>query len=83
MDPEQNMAAQFNIRVMPEVVVYDQKNSKMIYKGRIDNLFAGLGKRRNRASEHDLKVVLEMIVAGKAVDYHETQAFGCFLTRFN
>ncbi len=81
MDADQKYADQFNIAVMPEVIVWDNHKRRVLYKGRINNLFAHIGKRRNRATEHDLRDVLDAIVRGQQVVIRETQAVGCLLTR--
>lgn len=71
----------FDITVMPEVVVYAEKTDKIIYQGRIDNLFAAIGKRRSKATEHDLRDCLLKIQKAETILPRKTEAFGCYLTR--
>ena len=81
MDELQVAASKFDITVMPEVVLYDESKMKVLYQGRIDNLFAKIGKRRSRATTHELNDCLESIRNGKLINPFRTNAIGCFLTR--
>ncbi|MBK6545101.1 MAG: hypothetical protein WAS55_04940 [Saprospiraceae bacterium] len=81
LDAQQLMAKKFDITVMPEVVVYAEKTDKIIYQGRIDNLFAAIGKRRSKATEHDLRDCLLKIQKAETILPRKTEAFGCYLTR--
>ena len=51
----------------------------VLYRGRIDNVWAALGKRRSAATEHDLRKALEAAVNGKRVAEPRTQAIGCYI----
>ncbi len=81
LDEMQSEALKYGIRVLPEVVVYDHLHDKIIYRGRIDNLFAGLGKRRTRATERELNECLLAIQSGKKPEIRFTNAIGCFLEK--
>jgi hypothetical protein len=81
VDDHQAMAKKFDIRVMPEVVVYKENEDKVLYQGRIDNLFAGLGKRRAKATTHELKDCLLKIQKSQPIQAKKTEAIGCYLTR--
>lgn len=69
----------YGATVAPEVVVYDEKNQKLIYRGRINNSFAEVGKRRHIISSYDLRIVLEDVLNQKKVNVVETQAIGCYI----
>jgi hypothetical protein len=64
--------------VTPEAVVLDRK-SVVRYRGRIDDLYAALGKKRARVTRHDLRDALDSIAAGKRVKQKETKAIGCLI----
>lgn len=70
----------FDIKVTPEVVVYNETQAKMIYKGRIDNMYARVGKRRRVVNTSELEDVLAEIQKGAFIEYSETVAVGCFIT---
>jgi hypothetical protein len=62
----------------PEVVVYSPAG-EVLYTGRIDDKYAGLGKRRTHVSAHDLRDALDAILAGRRVHQPRTEAVGCFI----
>jgi hypothetical protein len=70
----------FGVTVTPEVVVYNETQEKMLYKGRIDNMYARLGKRRRVVNTSELEDVLIAIQNGSPLPYSETEAVGCFIT---
>jgi hypothetical protein len=81
IDDKQLIATQFGITVMPEVVVYQENTNRLLYQGRIDNLFARVGKRRSKATVHDLRDCLTKIQKNERILPNKTQAIGCFLNR--
>lgn len=64
--------------VTPEAVVL-RSDSSIAYRGRIDNFYAGFGKARVAATEHDLRDALDAVLAGKPVAKAETKPVGCFI----
>ncbi len=69
----------FDVSVTPEVVVYNENTKKVIYKGRIDNAYYSVGRRRRVVTKNELSDVLEKIVKNQHIDYLETEAIGCFI----
>ncbi len=65
--------------ITPEVVVVNPANSA-VYRGRIDNAFARIGKRRRIITEQDLAAVLNILGEEKSPSFRQTQAIGCFIT---
>ena len=65
--------------ITPEAAVFIQ--GKLIYLGRIDDLYADLGKARRVPQHHDLEEVLSAAVAGKSIPPHETKAIGCAIEK--
>jgi len=65
--------------ITPEVVVADTSYTA-IYRGRIDNTFASLGKRRRIVTAHDLADVLKALKNEKPPVFRQTQAIGCIIT---
>ena len=66
--------------ITPEAVVVG-KTGKVLYRGRIDNFYAALGKPRRQATQHDLRQALDEVLAGKPVTHPQTQAVGCYIPR--
>lgn len=62
----------------PEIFIVNDA-SDIIYKGRIDNAFAALGKRRRVVTQHDLHDILSKLQNGHSVSTFETETIGCFI----
>ena len=64
--------------VTPEAVVVGT-NGKILYRGRIDNLYTAFGKSRGQATEKDLRQALDAILQGKPVPNPRTKVIGCYI----
>jgi hypothetical protein len=62
----------------PEVAVF-LPDGQILYSGRIDDSYAGLGKRRTHISSNDLRDTIDAILAGRPVAPRKTEAVGCFI----
>lgn len=69
----------YDLRLLPTVIVYDEKKKQLLYKGRIDNRFYGVGKQRQVTTRFDLKSALDSIVNQQPIKEKSTQAVGCFI----
>jgi thiol-disulfide isomerase/thioredoxin len=78
LDSRRQLVKVAGAEVTPEAVVLDRK-SVVRYRGRIDDLYAALGKKRARVTRHDLRDALDSIAAGKRVKQKETKAIGCLI----
>ena len=75
LDARHQFVLRAGARITPEAAVFAQ--GKLIYLGRIDDLYADLGKSRKVAQHHDLEEVLSAVMAGKSLQPRETKAIGC------
>jgi len=75
----QTKAKKFNVKVTPEVVLYDEKREKIVYQGRIDDSYVSVGKRRQIIRNKELKEALQSIVSNKEIKTKETVSIGCFV----
>jgi len=60
----------------PEAVVFSPAG-ELLYRGRIDDQYAGPGKRRANVTSRDLRDALEAVLAGQPVPAARTEAVGC------
>lgn len=75
----ERIAAKFaKATTTPQAVVVDGAGA-IRYRGRIDNLYAALGKTRQQVTSHDLRDALDAVLSGRRVPHPETQSFGCFI----
>ena len=78
-DARQERARLHEARTVPEVFVYDARD-KLVYRGRIDDTFIGIGKRRPKTRAHDLRDALQALTRGQLPTIQRTQAIGCAIT---
>ena len=76
LDPERAWVRRARATKSPEVVVFSP-DQQVLYRGRIDDQYVGLGKRRTEVTSHDLADALEAILAGRPVPQPVTEAIGC------
>lgn len=76
LDPSHRLVEFTGVTTAPEVAVVSP-DGKVLYKGRIDDLFADFGKRRPEPTRRDLREALDAILAGKDVITKSTKAIGC------
>ncbi|MEO0468682.1 MAG: hypothetical protein AAF206_03605 [Bacteroidota bacterium] len=67
--------------VTPEVVVYDEAQQQILYKGRIDDAYARVGQRKRYPSTSELRDVLDAIQSHQPIKTQNTQAIGCFIEK--
>jgi hypothetical protein len=79
-DADHKLASATGATITPEAVVVG-KGGKVLYRGRIDNFYAAIGKPRRQATEHDLRQALDEVLAGKPVTHPQTPAIGCYIPR--
>ncbi|WP_119320054.1 redoxin domain-containing protein [Capsulimonas corticalis] len=60
----------------PEAVVLSA-SGKVLYRGRIDDQYAGFGLRRNAPKHRDLRNALDSIAQGRPVSIARTPVLGC------
>lgn len=76
MDVEQKLAKLTGARITPEAVVMSAEG-KVLYKGRINDLYLSPTKRQRQATTRDLEDALEAIRDGKPVPTPMPEAMGC------
>ena len=79
IDRKHELVRRVGATLTPEAVVVGA-DGKTLYRGRIDDLYVALGKRRYEATTHDLRLALDAVLAGKAVPTPRTQAVGCAIS---
>ena len=77
LDSTGDLALRLGPRVMSEAFVISTAD-RVVYRGRIDDRFAAVGRLRTRISSHDLRSVIEALADGGQPEPHATEAIGCF-----
>jgi hypothetical protein len=78
LDPEHRLVAVVGATVTPEAAVFGRDN-RMVYRGRMDDLYAGPGKRRPQPTRHELSDALDAISAGSKVSASKVEPVGCVI----
>ena len=78
LDHDHKLTHLTGAEVTPEAAVYDGKGL-LVYRGRIDNLYADFGKKRSKPTRRDLRETLDALIAGKRLAKRTTKAVGCYI----
>lgn len=82
LDPAQSLARQTGAKRVPTAVILSAEG-KVLYRGRIDDRYVSLGKKRAEPTSQDLRDALTQIVAGKSPAVAETEVIGCLLPKLS
>ena len=80
LDAKHELVDAARATVTPEAAVFSRQG-ELAYRGRINNLYAGFGKRRHAVTRHDLRDALDRVLAGQPVETPRTEAIGCFISK--
>ncbi|HVS08665.1 MAG TPA: alkyl hydroperoxide reductase, partial [Planctomycetota bacterium] len=78
LDREHRLVEHAGVEVTPEAAVLGRDGS-VLYRGRIDDRWVDFGKRRPRATRHDLRDALDAILAGGPAPPSSGRAVGCYI----
>jgi hypothetical protein len=76
VDPQHRLVREAGATRTPEAAVFSPRR-ELLYRGRIDDRYVGLGKRRPEPTSRDLRDALEAVLAGRSVSTPRTEAIGC------
>jgi peroxiredoxin len=78
-DAGHRLTRQLHARITPEAVVVAADGRTILYQGRLDDAYAGLGQHRAVVNHHELADALAAVTAGRSVPVPRTEAVGCFI----
>ena len=73
------LTKRLHARVTPEAVVVGADGRTILYQGRLDDAYAGLGQHRAVTRHHELAEALAAVAAGRPVAVPRTEPVGCFI----
>ena len=82
VDRRHELVNRFDVTVTPEVVVilFDKlSNPKVVYQGKVNNLFDSPGNRRDRATEHYAREAIHAAFQGQIVTPQYRKPTGCLI----
>lgn len=77
LDRDAALGAALKPTNVPEAFVLSSEGN-VLYRGRIDDRYLELGKRRPEATEETLRLAAEAVAAGKPVGEARTEPVGCY-----
>jgi thiol-disulfide isomerase/thioredoxin len=78
-DPQKILVKESEAQITPEAAVFDA-NGRLVYHGRIDNLYADIGRARTVATTHELEDAIEAALSGKKPAVSTAHAVGCYIS---
>lgn len=78
LDSKLALSHKYGATITPEAVVLSA-GATVLYRGRIDNLYADYGVRRAHATTHDLTSALDDILSGKPAPKPWANSVGCYI----
>ena len=80
-DYTKELTRKLGITVTPEVAVWDHRSDQMIYRGRIDDSYVRVGKRKTHPQNRDLEDIINSWLLNQSKGtLVQTQAIGCFIS---
>jgi hypothetical protein len=77
-DPRHQLVHKVGATVTPEAAVLE-RGGKLVYLGRIDDMYVDLGKRRPAPTQRYLRQALDAVLSGKPVAIPRVAPVGCFI----
>lgn len=78
-DVQRSLVDESHAQTTPEAAVFDT-NRKLIYHGRIDNLFEDFGRARPAATTHEMEDAIGAAIDGKEVANASVPGVGCYIS---
>lgn len=78
LDPGQQLVRKSGASRTPEAAVFSARG-KLLYRGRIDDLYVDFGKRRDRVQTHDLQNALRAILKNEPARWPDAPPVGCYI----
>jgi len=82
-DKEQIITKMLKATITPEVIVFNKSKNQIIYRGRIDDSYYKIGRRRNVNRTNELFDVLTAITFNKKIETENKPAVGCYISLRN
>ena len=76
-DPSGELATRLAVELTPQAVLLSA-DDRIVYRGRVDDRFVGLGERRTVIRNHDLADAISRVAQGDLTP-RATQAIGCWI----
>lgn len=76
IDTDKKLVTSTGTKIAPQVAVLNNLR-ELLYRGRIDDLYGDIDKKRPAATQHDLQDALEDVIAGRKPKQAHLPGIGC------
>ena len=76
VDSDHRLVGRTGTKIVPEAAVFDSEG-EILYRGRIDNLYADIGQRRSAPTQWNLREALDAIASGGKPKRAVVPGVGC------
>ncbi len=80
LDTDQSLSTKLGATITPEVAITHSETEELLYRGRISNAYAALGRMRHGTRINDLVNMLTRITKDEKITPPWLPAIGCFIT---
>jgi len=81
VDKGQKWTRKFKASITPEVILWDNQRNSILYRGKLDNQYETLGKKRSVVTEKYVADALENVLYGTKSIPANTEPIGCFIIK--
>jgi Redoxin len=78
LDPKHSLSEAVGATITPEAAVIDRRGL-LAYRGRIDDRYIELGKKRQEAAHRNLRDAIDAVIADRPPPVARTTAVGCYI----
>ena len=78
-DLQHGLVKQGHVQITPEAAVFDASR-RLIYHGRIDNLYEDFGRARSTPTTHELDDAIQAAINGKPLAADAVPVVGCYIS---
>jgi peroxiredoxin len=80
-DPDYQLTGEMKAAITPTLYLVEDNTQKVLYRGKLNNSFESVGKKRQVVTEHYLADAIEARLSGKKIMITETKPVGCIIEK--
>ena len=81
LDKDQELTRKLEATITPEVILMDRTNGEILYRGKVDNMYERVGKKRQVVTQFYLEEALESALNQEKIAINYTEPVGCFIMK--
>lgn len=81
LDKGQELTRKLQATITPEFILMDHTSGKILYRGKVDNMYERVGKKRQVVTQFYLEEALESALNQEKIAINYTEPVGCFIMK--